>query len=695
MASEGTYITVLEDERHGWRFGSGLAIYTERLVDGRLLGVSYVDNGLPVQPAHELRFMPAFDLVVDGESLAFGWEYVDFTMTGEGAGTLTLRHTVKPVELRITTLPGGHGCLRRSMQVTNTGDTSLGLTSVTPLQGVLWDIADNTAANLHDLTLPPFSVGHFRDIDWGNEGNFVWQDVPLNTEITFGSNRGRSGHTHPFLLLRNNLYGGYLLCALAWSANWRMKVYTEHHAGGVRAGFAVMPVAIPPMRVIAPGETVSAPEVHFCLNHQGFDETIQSWQAYLRESVLYQVGDGRQPVIFNHWGYMEHEVSEERLKAEIDIAAVVGAELFMVDAGWYGDEHTAWWETTGNWTAGNRLPNDLFPVYAYAREKGMLCGLWVEIESAGKQSRLAQEHPDWFITRYGKPVERVLDLAKPVVRDYVQSEIIRIIERYQLDMFRLDYNLDAWEGGFNPVDGRQENTLWRHVEAIYAIFDEVKRRFPTIQLENCSSGGGRTDLGIVSRFTTTWTSDWMRMPRTVRILNGMSMVLPSEYLDRLYGVGLSAGYHGELEAQLLVTILAHPTLSGITPTLAHANPALLATVKKYVTLYKEFIRPFHRTARVYHHTPVVPGVDGEGWCALEYVAEDRRRAVAGVFRLLNAETDTYQFRFRGLDPARSYTVTLEPGGQTFTLPGLALMSDGLPIRLDTALTARMIMAEAE
>ena len=684
------YIHTLDDPR-GWRYGSGLALYTERLVDGRLLCASHVDNGLPVYPEHESRATPAFDLVINGESLAFGWEYVSFSVE-DGVGTLTLRHERKPVELQVITRPGGGGFLRRTLRITNTGDAALGLTSVAPLCGELWPLADGKAENLHDLSPSPCSAGYFRDIDWGNEGNFAWQDVPRNAALAFSSTRGRSGHNHPFFVLRDNHYGGYLLCSLAWSANWRLEVEHRANRGDSTVRFAAMPAAAPPMRVIAPGETVTAPDVHFGLNHEDLDALIQAWHAYLRGSVLKQVGDGRQPVIFNHWGYMQHEMDEERLKAEIDLAAEIGAELFMVDAGWYGDRDTAWWNTTGNWQAGDRLPNDLFPVYEYARQQGLQTGLWVEIESAGSESRLAKEHPDWFITRYGQPVERVLDLAKPAVRDYVRSEIIRLVERYQLDMFRLDYNLDAREGGFNEVDGRLENTLWRHVEAIYEIFDEVGRCFPHLQLENCSSGGGRTDVGQVSRFTTTWVSDWMLMPRTARILNGMSLALPPEYLDRLFGAAMQGSYHGNLETQLHVVILAHPCISGLTPTGEPPNPAALALVKKYVGIYKDFIRPFHRAARVYHHTPVIPGADGEGWCALEYAAEDRARAVAGVFRLLNAEEE-YRFRFRGLDPGTSYRLAIEPGGQAFTASGNDLMRDGLPIRLDTALTSRLILAE--
>ena len=700
-----SYITVLDEEPHGWRFGSGMAIYTERFLDGRLLGASFKDNGVPLKTGNELRDCPAFDLVIDGESLAFDWEYLDFTITttddGLPCGTLTLRHARKPVELRVTTQPGGFGCFRRTLQITNTSpDQSLGLTAVTPFCGVLWQMTDALADNLRDTSVAPYAVGHFRDGDWANEGNFLWQDIPLNTELTFGSSRGRSGYNHPFCLLRNNLYGGYFWCALAWSANWKMTAHTEYTPGPwplttSRLRFSSLPSAIAPMRIIAPGETISAPEVHFGTSHADLDDAVQRWHSYLRARVLKTVGEGRQPVIFNHWGFMEHDLNEERLKAEIDIAAEVGAELFMVDAGWYASTGAHWWETTGNWETGDRLPNDLFPVFAYARAKGMATGLWVEIESAGKESRLATEHPDWFITRYGHPIPRVLDLAKPVVRDYVRAEIFRLIDRYQLDMFRLDYNLDAWEGGFNLVDGRMENTLWRHVEAIYDIFDEVARRYPHLLLENCSSGGGRTDIGQLSRFTTTWTSDWQSMPRTVRIFNGMSLALPPEYLNRLFGEALNNTNRGNAETLLHLIILAHPTLSGLTPALAQANPALLAAVKKYLGIYKSFIRPFHRTARVYHHTPEIPGADGRGWCALEHAAADRRHAVAGVFRLVNASEDAYRLRFRGLDPALVYRLTIEPDGVTSPVSGYALMQDGVTIRLDAALTSKLLLAEAK
>ena len=698
------YITCLSGTHQGWRYGSEGAIYTERFIDGRLLCADYRDNGIPMHEYDEqvdqpsFLHRPSFDLVVDGNSLDFGWEYSGFksekTSAGEVQGTLTLRHGAKPLHLKIITCACNSGFFRRRLELTNTSkDSILGLTSIAPFCGILWPIQSKLENNLNDMRISPYSLGYFRDVSWGQEGNFQWLDLPANAEVSIGSSRGRSGHNSPFAVLRNNIYGGYFICQLGWSANWRM-TFHPYFEDGVRLGFAMMPVAPSPMRLMAPGETVAAPEAHFGLNHENFDTAIQSLHTYLRTCVLKKGADKPQPVIYNNWGYMKHEVSEERLMREIDIAAEAGAELFIVDAGWYGNKETSWADTTGNWQAGDRLPNDLFPVFDYARKKGMKYGLWAEVESAGNKSKIAAEHPDWFITRYGKPVRRILDLSKPAVRDYIESEVSRIVERYKLDLFRLDYNINALDGGFNLIDGHYENTLWRHVEAIYGIFDRLSARFPKLLLENCASGGGRTDVGIVSRFTTTWTSDWMKMPRTVRILNGLTMALPPEYVNRMFGAGMTS-HEGNMDTQMHVILLGHPALSGLTPALAEASPALMECVKKYIGIYKEFIRPFHRQARVYHHNPVIAGGDGRGWCALEHVAPGRRRAFAAVFRLVNAGESVYRLKFRGLNPAFNYRLQFEPGGASAEAEGLKLHDEGIEVRLDSALTSRLVLLTAE
>ncbi|RKP58284.1 hypothetical protein D7Z26_01955 [Cohnella endophytica] len=703
MTVQSSIIPDLNNMR--FQYQSELSIYTEKLAEGRLLFAGFQDNGTSIYEHTDLKDKPSFDLTIDGQSMNYGWEFSDFVTRrdelGNTTGTLTLKHERSPVQLKVITICSGFGFFKRTMEITNLSDeATIGLTNMVPFKGCIWNITDNIADNLRDDTVAPYSVGRFKDLYWGNEGNFAWQDIPVNTGIFFQSTFGMSGHSSPFFVLRNNINGGYFVCQMGWSANWKSAVFADYFNDSrlpnkINLNFEIQPMTPSPARLIAPGETIVAPDMHIGMSHVDLDTAIQNLHAYLRQSVLRQVGDGLQPVIYNQAGYMvpgykQPEMSEEGLKHEVDIAAELGAELFMIDAGWYGkngEAGTDWGNTTGDWFAADILPNDLFPVYEHARSKGLKCGLWVEIETAGSKSNLAEAHPDWFLTKYGSTFPRVLDLSKPEVKQFVESEIIRLVEKYQLDMFRLDYNSSSNEGGFNLKEGRNENTHWRHMEAIYEIFERVGKRFPNLQLENCASGGGRTDLGIVSRFTTTWVSDWFKMPRTVRILNGMSMALPPEYINRSY----SPGMDGNLDTQMHVIMMGHPMLCGVTPSLASANPAIMACAKKYIGIYKDFIRTFHRAAKVYHHTPVIPGADGSGWAALEYVSEDRKKAVATVFRLVNADEDRYTMKFKGLDKGANYRVRIEPEGSEFVVGGYVLSREGLTIELDTALTSQMIL----
>lgn len=80
-------------------------------------------------------------------------------------------------------------------------------------------------------------------------------------------------------------------------------------------------------------------------------------------------------------------------------------------------------------------------------------------------------------------------------------------------MFRIDYNTTIYEGGDRMKDGFLENTEWRHVQALYAVFDHLRKRFPNVIFQNRTNGGGRLDYGIMQRFENTELSDWLRAPR--------------------------------------------------------------------------------------------------------------------------------------------------------------------------------------
>ena len=57
----------------------------------------------------------------------------------------------------------------------------------------------------------------------------------------------------------------------------------------------------------------------------------------------------------------------------------------------------------------------------------------------------------------------------------MESEIARMIRKYDLDVSRIDYNMSTEEDGNQVREGFVENSLWRHVENLYAMFDHLAR----------------------------------------------------------------------------------------------------------------------------------------------------------------------------------------------------------------------------
>jgi len=600
------------------------------------------------------------------------------------------------VTVEVHTEADGTGFLSRWLTISNTGDRPAALGSAWVWSGLLARVKDY--APLMGGEAPVFHVGYMTECMWGMEGAFDWVALP-STPLRIESRTGKSGHGVPFFVVRNEATGEHVVGALAWSGNWAVEFAQDYlNSPDAILTFRVGSSAPAPQRVIAPQEAITTPVAHLGCLQADFDGAIQAWHRHLRRSVLRAPLPGKENlVVYNHWGYMEHEMSEAALKAEVDVAVEVGAEIYIVDAGWFGDQGSSWWRTVGDWECGDRLPNGLDPVFDYARGKGLLCGMWFDLERLGPESEAAKDHTDWLTRRYGEVTSGGdMDLTNPEAVAHLERTLSAVIERWRLDLFRLDYNTTPFEGGQTLRDGYQENVFWRYYENVYALYDRIAARFPHLMMENCSGGGGRTDIGLVSRFSHTWVTDWQQAPRTLRILNGMTMALPPEYVDRNAGVGQSGHVRADLDFQVRSCMLGHFTLTGIHPRAAEANPDHVSRIRRHVELYKRFIRPFLSSCRVYHHTPVVKGKEPRGWAVLEYVSADGDRGVSGVFRLAGPSAEqSWRLRFRGVDAGRRYSVTTDNTGETFTRDGAALIHDGLVIRLARPLTSELILLQAE
>jgi alpha-galactosidase len=290
---------------------------------------------------------------------------------------------------------------------------------------------------------------------------------------------------------------------------------------------------------------------------------------------------------------------------------------------------------------------------------------------------------------------RALDLTQPVVAKWVENEIERLIRTYHLDMFRIDHNHNLQPAGNRLYQGYTEDLIWRYYEALFGIFDRLREKFPQVVFQNCAGGGGRLDWGTLGRFHNSELSDWMRLPRGLKILNGVSVSLPPEILLRTFGT--EVGEHvldGDVDTQLRMCF-SRIIFRGIAPSLDELTPYLRDRIEHYLAIYKTHIRPLMPESRVFHHTPCLPLSKTTPWCVLEYGQADRTTAVALVISTsaqgAGDQPDEYIFRPRGLSPACQYRVTLDNTGEELTRSGYELMHQGLPVRLEAPLSSELLL----
>jgi alpha-galactosidase len=219
------------------------------------------------------------------------------------------------------------------------------------------------------------------------------------------------------------------------------------------------------------------------------------------------------PVIFNDymnclWG----NPTTEALLPIIDKAAEVGAEYFVIDAGWYAELGETWWESVGAWQpSGTRFPAGLGEVIQRIRARGMTPGLWLEIEVMGINCPLVRQLPDdWFFVREGKRVidhgRYQLDFRNPEVRAHAHGTVERLMREFGIGYLKMDYNINAGPGTDSAADSPGDGLL-EHNRAYLDWIKSVFERYPQLIIENCSSGGLRMDYAQLSVHSIQSISD--------------------------------------------------------------------------------------------------------------------------------------------------------------------------------------------
>lgn len=536
------------------------------------------------------------------------------------------------------------GVLLISQSVTNDGAAPYDLTELTT-----WLPLPDAATETLDFT-----------------GRWLKERQPQRRPIQVGTwareiREGRSGHDYTIVQLALTADADYQTgsvwsTGLLWSGNTRHLV--ERLPNGQTA-FGAGELLLPGESILAPGASYAAPTVAATFSDTGIDGMTDRLYRWLRARPQHPARP--RPLTLNVWEavYFDHDLT--KLSALVDAAAEVGVERFVLDDGWFlGRRNDS--AGLGDWIVDPAVwPHGLRPLAEKVAAAGMEFGLWFEGEMVNVDSDVYREHPEWIFQAGGRiPPEarhqQVLDLAHPGAYAHVLGQVDAILTEYRIGYIKWDHNRVLTEPAHLGVAG-----VRRQTDAIYRLFDELKRRHPRLEIESCSSGGGRVDLGMTQHADRFWTSDCNDALERQYIQRYTQFAIPPELLGTHIGPTHShtTGRVHALSFRAITALFGH---AGIEWDITEATPAERAALASWAVYYKEKRALLHsgRVVRVEQadDTAFLHGV----------VAQDGGEAVFAYVQLAAAGgSNPRRILLPGLDAAARYRVRLvEPAGAAGT-----------------------------
>ena len=341
--------------------------------------------------------------------------------------------------------------------------------------------------------------------------DFAPIETPLNPNgfLNLAPYNGRSSNgTLPFFNLHTGDKG--VIGAIGWTGGWSALFERDESGIRLRAGMQETSLRL------HPGEEIRTPRIALLFWENDPQRGHNVWRRFiLAHHTPRPNGQLLQPPIADAvWG--ERREQDQIAKARWLKDNNLPVEYFWIDAGWYGDRlfnptadtfGTAWAEQVGEWyPLKAAYPNGLKPVGDALKAMGLGFVLWFEPERARTGTQYVVEHPDWFLG----PIENnyLLNLGDPAARRGMTDTISALITEGGVTCYRQDFNMDPalfWRGGDAP--DRVGMTEIRHIEGLYAFWDELLAQHPGLIIDNCSSGGRRIDLETTSRSVPLWRSD--------------------------------------------------------------------------------------------------------------------------------------------------------------------------------------------
>ncbi|MDR1720524.1 MAG: alpha-galactosidase [Dysgonamonadaceae bacterium] len=359
-----------------------------------------------------------------------------------------------------------------------------------------------------------YELTHYSGV-WGHELTSQTTKLTQGTK-TIQVKDFKSYGTSTFLIRpegeQDKYQGKVWFGTLCYSGNWRLD-FEKFFNGSVQitGGMNFWDQEVN----LKPGQSLTSPHILFGYTESGAEGVTLSLTAYIRDKLLpASHRDKLRPVLYNSWYATTFNVNEEHQLALAKVAKELGVEMFVIDDGWFKgrvNDKAA----LGDWTVDkNKFPNGLKPMIEKINAMGLDFGIWIEPEMVNPNSDLYRAHPDWAFhfpnrARHEGRNQLMLNLAREDVCQYLYRYFHDLLKENNIKFIKWDMNKMLTDPGFTSAPADEQRAVRiKYMENLYRLVETLRNEFPDVWFENCSSGGGRIDLAMMSRFDFNWASDY-------------------------------------------------------------------------------------------------------------------------------------------------------------------------------------------
>lgn len=496
-------------------------------------------------------------------------------------------------------------------------------------------------------------------------GRWVKERQPNRRQIQPGLlsrevREGRSSHDYTIIQMAMTRGADYQLGEV-WSLGLMFSGNSRHFIERQQSGRTFMAAGellLPGEVILQSGQSYRAPTVAASFSANGFDELTNRHYQWLRSRPEHPSNVRARPLTLNVWEAVYFDHNLEKLSELAEVAQSIGVERFVLDDGWFGSRRSDRLGL-GDWEVSSEVwPNGLGPLIQKVRDCGMEFGLWFEGEMVNPDSDLYRNHPDWIL-KIGDRIppegrlQHVLDLTNPAAYAHVLSQTDAVLNEYEISYIKWDHNKVLIEPGHEGRAAVRGQTL-----AIYRLFDELKLRHPGLEIESCSSGGGRIDLGMAQHADRFWTSDCNDALERQYIQRYTQFAIPPEMLGSHIGPTHShtTGRTHDLSFRAITALFGH---AGLEWDLTQTSIEERLVLKSWADYYK--------ANRALLHSGTVVRVDQQDDAVFVHgvVSKDKTKGIfAWVTLAGQAGSRPNAIRFEGLDESKNYLVkAVYPAGE--------------------------------